>query len=386
MIKASQDIPIAPGARRGSDIIGLCLFFVGAVCLLWLTMPQSGLLPGPLEQVLRLIAGTGAYAIPFIFMFVGSMFLVGFERLQFSHSTYGTLLLFLTYSTWRHVVTPVAAVVIQRAPVGFPPDWTDTHVMGAGGYLGALLGSLFLKVLGNAATYLLLALLSCVSAVLLFDRPFLELLKQLKKPADAGYAVAKKGAVAAKDKAGQIRENRANRALAVIEGDVEEAPAKRQGGFLAVRKNDLPQDEVPTVAARPAREPAARKVGAKFEQIQSASKQDQLALNVEIGSSDGFALPKLSLLREAPAGNPKRSKQENDEKIKVLEMTLDQFGIGANVVEIANGPSITRYEIRLAPGIKVSKIVSLADNLAMALAAQDVRVEAPIPGKSAIGV
>ncbi|HOK55299.1 MAG TPA: DNA translocase FtsK, partial [Armatimonadota bacterium] len=63
-----------------------------------------------------------------------------------------------------------------------------------------------------------------------------------------------------------------------------------------------------------------------------------------------------------------------------------EFKITGDVVEIAHGPTVTRYEVRLAPGIKVNKIVSLADNLAMSLAAIDVRVEAPIPGKSAIGV
>ncbi len=70
----------------------------------------------------------------------------------------------------------------------------------------------------------------------------------------------------------------------------------------------------------------------------------------------------------------------------MLEQTLEEFNIQATVMEVATGPTVTRYEIQLAPGIKVSKIVSLADNLAMALAAIDVRVEAPIPGKSAIGV
>ena len=99
-----------------------------------------------------------------------------------------------------------------------------------------------------------------------------------------------------------------------------------------------------------------------------------------------FKMPPITILKEAPPASPKRAQQELADKIKVLEQTLDQFGIGANVVEIAHGPTVTRYEIQLAPGIKVSKIVSLADNLAMALAAIDVRVEAPIPGKSAIGV
>ncbi len=72
--------------------------------------------------------------------------------------------------------------------------------------------------------------------------------------------------------------------------------------------------------------------------------------------------------------------------IEIIERTLEEFKVEANVVEIACGPTVARYEIQLAPGIKVNKIVSLADNLAMQLAAIDVRVEAPIPGKAAIGV
>ena len=99
-----------------------------------------------------------------------------------------------------------------------------------------------------------------------------------------------------------------------------------------------------------------------------------------------FVLPPLTLLKEAPPSIAKRSQSELTERIRTIEQTLEQFNIGANVVEVASGPSVTRYEIQLAPGIKVNKIVSLADNLAMSLAAIDVRVEAPIPGKSAIGL
>lgn len=97
-------------------------------------------------------------------------------------------------------------------------------------------------------------------------------------------------------------------------------------------------------------------------------------------------MPPITLLHDPPAPAPRKAQQEMAEKRQILERTLEQFGIKANVVEIAHGPSVTRYEIQLAPGIKVSRIVSLADNLAMSLAAIDVRVEAPIPGKAAIGV
>lgn len=97
-----------------------------------------------------------------------------------------------------------------------------------------------------------------------------------------------------------------------------------------------------------------------------------------------FVLPPLSLLRTAPPV-PKDTGESSERRGKLLQ-TLEDFGIGADVVDVASGPTITRYEIALERGIKVSKIVSLADNLAMALAAIDVRVEAPIPGKAAIGI
>ena len=70
----------------------------------------------------------------------------------------------------------------------------------------------------------------------------------------------------------------------------------------------------------------------------------------------------------------------------MLMRTLNDFKIGANVAQVAMGPTVTRYEVQLEPGILVRKIVALADNLAMSLAAIDVRVEAPIPGKAAIGI
>ena len=70
----------------------------------------------------------------------------------------------------------------------------------------------------------------------------------------------------------------------------------------------------------------------------------------------------------------------------MLEDTLASFGVGAKVTHIERGPSITRYELRPERGVKISQIASLADDLALALAATSVRIEAPIPGKSAVGI
>jgi S-DNA-T family DNA segregation ATPase FtsK/SpoIIIE len=98
-----------------------------------------------------------------------------------------------------------------------------------------------------------------------------------------------------------------------------------------------------------------------------------------------YKLPSVDLLNQSP---PPPAQLENlvAEKQAILMQCLNDFKVGANVQRVAIGPSVTRYEVQLEPGILVKRIVQLADNLAMSLSAIDVRVEAPIPGKCAIGI
>ena len=100
-----------------------------------------------------------------------------------------------------------------------------------------------------------------------------------------------------------------------------------------------------------------------------------------------YVFPKTSLLMKTRRGDSASEKSLVRENITKLEETLATFRIGARVTEVSIGPAVTRYEVELEPGIKVSKVVGLQDNIAMALAANgDIRMEAPIPGKSAIGI
>ena len=73
-----------------------------------------------------------------------------------------------------------------------------------------------------------------------------------------------------------------------------------------------------------------------------------------------------------------------NEKAQVLQNTLTQFGVGAKVTNVSVGPTITRYELKPAEGVRVSKIANLADDIALNLAAETIRIEAPIPGKQAV--
>ncbi len=99
-----------------------------------------------------------------------------------------------------------------------------------------------------------------------------------------------------------------------------------------------------------------------------------------------YVFPSISLLKEAKNPDSENINEELRKKADTIMMTLQSFGVQAKVINICRGPAVTRYELQPGAGVKVSKIASLADDLALALAAKGVRIEAPIPGKSAVGI
>ncbi|MCI2947199.1 DNA translocase FtsK [Staphylococcus caledonicus] len=98
-----------------------------------------------------------------------------------------------------------------------------------------------------------------------------------------------------------------------------------------------------------------------------------------------YHIPPLSLLKQ-PSKQQTTSRTEVQRKGQILESTMKNFGVNAKVTQIKIGPAVTQYEIQPAQGVKVSKIVNLHNDIALALAAKDVRIEAPIPGRSAVGI
>ncbi|MDI4646149.1 FtsK/SpoIIIE family DNA translocase [Cohnella hashimotonis] len=99
-----------------------------------------------------------------------------------------------------------------------------------------------------------------------------------------------------------------------------------------------------------------------------------------------YRMPPIHLLGKPQGGGKGGAGDGGREVARKLEATLESFGVRAKVLDVARGPAVTRYELQPDVGVKVSRIVSLTDDIALALAAKDIRMEAPIPGKSAIGI
>ncbi|HEY8485910.1 MAG TPA: DNA translocase FtsK [Limnochordales bacterium] len=99
-----------------------------------------------------------------------------------------------------------------------------------------------------------------------------------------------------------------------------------------------------------------------------------------------WKLPSVDLLSRPPARRRAGDDREVQERSQLLERTLASFGVEARVVSYTRGPVVTRYELALPPGVKLSRVVSLVDDLALAMASTGVRIEAPVPGKPVVGV
>lgn len=102
--------------------------------------------------------------------------------------------------------------------------------------------------------------------------------------------------------------------------------------------------------------------------------------------AENYVFPPLSLLKRGSSNSRMDSKGKLRETAVHLQKTLETFGVKVTVTDISQGPSVTRYELQPEPGVKVSRIVNLADDIKLNLAAADIRIEAPIPGKSAVGI
>lgn len=130
-----------------------------------------------------------------------------------------------------------------------------------------------------------------------------------------------------------------------------------------------------------------RKVSAEKKEPEAQyEKQIEKQLENKPEEKKEYVFPPLTLLKKGEGNHSGFSEQEYKETAIKLQQTLQNFGVGVTVTNISCGPTVTRYELHPEQGVKVSKIVALADDIKLNLAAADIRIEAPIPGKAAVGI
>ncbi|MCR5719713.1 MAG: DNA translocase FtsK [Lachnospiraceae bacterium] len=155
----------------------------------------------------------------------------------------------------------------------------------------------------------------------------------------------------------------------------------RSGDIKQVSSRPVPEvkDTVPT------KETAVSSRTVIREPANNEALDSELVINTPSNTKKKYSFPPISYLKKMGAG-VMDSPQSLKETAKRLEDTLRTFNVNARVTDISQGPSVTRYELAPEQGVKVSRIVNLSDDIKLNLAATDIRIEAPIPGKSAVGI
>ncbi len=304
----------------------------------------AGPVGSAIEYLSRLMVGRVVYFVPLLLIVAAVLMMVGRLREHAARVLIGLGICTLALAAMTHLAKANRRV---SAPL--------ERLQNIGGIFGALVARPLSEVVGVWGTWLLLALVFCLGAMVVTKTSARQV---------AGWTAAG-GAIAwgfLKGLADRIELERDE----VDDGDDEsedDPPVYEDDDFADAEQAEADGDEQAVARAAPAR-----------------SEQ----LTMPVGSSRSYKLPPLELLSKG--GTKEISARSIEDTIKTLESTLEQFSVDASVTGYTAGPTVTRFEIELGAGVKVNRVLSLSNEIKYALASGELRFLAPIPGRSAIGI
>ena len=408
-----------------------CFFalFMGAVVYI-----EAGSLWGMLRNLFFGLFGLTAFVLPIFILFVSIVSAIGKDSRKYKFKVAESFIIFVLLVAFLHIVNSQPDLTygeqISAAYKVFKEfDGTGMHY--GYGVFGALIGGLpLLMTAGNKLAAGVVVVLVLLALLMLFTgTTVLKLISSLKKPAEvaAEYAEEKMGDFKETYEtiSEDLHERRARNAAKrrkeskhQIELDVpidDEIPADK-GVEPIIDTTPAPvEDEIELLGSFEEEPPMdveslddlfSNKTVAEthFEEVIETFNEEidaELANEEVIEEADEtiekvvedvavpevvYELPPLDCLDKPKLNNNTGSAEELRQRGETIVKTLKSFGVGTRIVDICQSPSVTRFELQPDPGVKISKITALSDDIAMNLAAYGVRIEAPIPNKNAVGI
>ncbi|MEV0704495.1 DNA translocase FtsK 4TM domain-containing protein [Saccharopolyspora sp. NPDC050389] len=344
-----------PAHRRdGLALIFLATAVIAAAGVWW----QAG---GPVghwfDWALRSVIGMAAVVLPIVLL-ITAVLLMRTETSAEARPrvVVGSLLLILTTLGVLHIAS--------GAPLD-PEAWPN-----AGGALGFVAGGPLAHGLTGWVAAPVLVLIGLFGLLVLTGTPVREVAARLRGLGQE--AEEARPAAAAKELEADPASVKLRR------------PSRRRQATMSEEDRQLSLEDAPEEQSKPAKAKAAavpaKPVAEAAEEKPKKSSKPQISRSVE----GDYQLPPLDVLTDGEP--PKSRSRANDSMIEAITAVLEQFNIDAQVTGFTRGPTVTRYEVELGPGVKVEKITALTKNIAYAAATDNVRLLAPIPGKSAVGI
>lgn len=364
----------------GLLFIFLSIFGSGASAI------SDGAIPGWMEHFFQFFLGIW-YFVASVFLFItGVLLLVKRKYPNFwSRKMVGFYILFAGILLLSHIQTVESLLVTAGNVSIIGTTWNNfldyvsgagTVVQTGGGMIGAVIFT-FCNFLFSLAGSKIVAVFSIlIGLIFITDISvgdlFSKLFSRMKKSAENQFVKWKDVRAAKK----QQKEERKLQDEAVIETIQHEEPVINDFTDIAYAADNTEKE--------PAHEAPVAEEKAKKKEVDEADDVPEMALTET--ENPEYILPSPNLLADPAHNSQQKEKSQIQATVRKLEQTFKSFGVKARITKVHVGPAVTKYEVYPEAGVKVSKIVSLHDDLALALAAKDIRIEAPIPGKSAVGI
>ncbi|RAI82790.1 cell division protein FtsK [Macrococcoides goetzii] len=362
------------------------------IAMLFLGVFHFGLLGVGIDSVMTYIFGSARFYAYILLILITIYYAVNNKWIPINRRVNGWLLLLISTPSFMQViqhflhgksVTPVFDKIFELQ------SKSGLHFFG-GGLIGFLFDSVFSTLLSVFGAFILSIIMIILSIVLILGRSIRNTAQKFLL-----YQVDK-----TKDLSRQAKvqlEQRKQRKMEQTVKDVSDLP---EITAIEVESEDYPEDEIPiydgnqAVALQNDQEHVeAVRQNSNSESETFDTSQDEFSTQTDATEqsetsemeNEDYDLPPITLLSPA-TDKAKSNMQAVKKRGQLLETTLKNFGVNAKVSQIRIGPAVTQYEVQPAMGVKVSRIVNLHNDIALALAAKDIRIEAPIPGKSAVGI
>lgn len=351
-------------------IFPLIFFAVSLFCLLSLTNLSLGVVGKWVKKIVLSLFGIGSVVILLVSLIYSVAYIFCNKALSYKKKMIWIGIVVFSLLLLFDSVNPINYDFMEKikSSVRLGQEYVG------GGLVGGLLGYLFYNLLGRIGTYLMLFFLILIALLLLSETTLSEISQWLK-----AYGLKISAQKKEKKKQQKFIQRDMSDKMSKEETEIEsDIPAKRM--TLPIFSTYSPKE---TSSDNSEDEPKEELKDTK------ESKKDILVIDEISENAEGYSFPSIELLsrpssvKDKDVDLEKKSLMEDGQKIVD---TLMSFRIETKLTDIHVGPTITCYELEPPQGIKLSKIVSLSDNIALALAASDIRIEAPIPGKSVVGV
>jgi len=330
--------------RSKREIVGVALALIGVALLISVLSRHTGVVTDAGALGLKLAFGIGAYLIPVFLVLWGVSF---FVRAEIHEVRTGIGL--------GVIALAVISIAALMSPTGHMFD--AAVLANHGGYVGAGVAWALVSTTGATIGYVLLGGMVIVGLIItgLSITSLVEWVRDVFE----------------REPEAPTRESRARqrapRTVPLVGDGASETPVEAAAADLGVRRRKAGDSPDPEAARKTV--PTPRTVSPR--------------------AMEGFILPPLTMLHQTPAESASKHKASDGEQrvtAQAIAETLATFDIPARVVDFVAGPTVTLFEVEIAKGVRLSRVTALADDLALALAASTVRILAPIPGKSLVGI